>query len=1576
MPRRNAALLSIYCYLTLFVTCVYADDTEIFFGGSASSTGVVSPNVLFILDTSGSMSSTDGLGVTRLDRMKEALSNILTDSNNINVGLMRFSNPGGPVLYPIKAIDGVIESGEDAGDIAVRVNQSTDDAEQASILAGGAMSLNADHLTLVEIASGGATSTAVDVRINNESDDVEESAGGSVSFNSSDLEFVRDNPGTGNQIIGLRFNNVNVPQGATITAADVEFEIDERKADWDEDISIRITGQAEDDAPGFGSGSGAVSGLPRTTAFVDWVINTDSPPVSSKFYTSNIADIIQETVNRGGWSNNNSLVLIFERTSGTGERTVESYNGESNNAPLLRVDYTSGSGPAATDNQIIGLRFNGVEVPQGAIIHSASIQLAAFSPGSDLTSLNIKGETADNSVTFDGADFDVSNRTYTTAMVSWPSVPAFSAVNEAHSTPDLATVVQEIVSRSGWCGGNSMSFKLEGAGLRLANSYESDPSQAPYLRVNFDPDSIPASPGGCINKEVSSRVNSSSDDAEESSSGYMSLSSSDLELVRDGSDQKVGVRFRNVQVAQGSAIISAYIEFTADETSSQATSLTFNGHDVDNSGTFTSSRHNIGNRTTTTAAVSWNNIESWDMRQAKKQTPDLSSIVQEIVDRGGWTIGNSMSFIISGSGKRVAESNNGSAGEAPRLVIRAQGTGGAAVEKTVRSRLIEIVEEMQFSSSTPIVDTLYEGALYYRGEPVDYGARRGSSSSSRRQNTRVSHPESLSAGTINQPAGCTDDNLGAMACINETITGGVYQSPIDPTQGSCQKNYIVLLTDGSPTVNTSAAKVKNMAGISTCQDSGSAACGQELAKYLFENDQLPGGEIQNVTTYTIGFNFSGDFIREVAENGGGTFYEASTSTELAATFESIIKEILKTDASFVSPGASVNQFNRLTHRNELYFSLFKPDDDPKWAGNLKRYQLHGNPLVIADKNGAPAIDEATGFFKTTATSFWSTGVDGNQVAVGGAAANLPTAATRNMYTYYSSSTSKVLSNSVNNFAATNSAITKTLLGIEDVTDQYRIDLMNWTRGLDLEDIDSDGLTTDERQQLGDPLHSKPILVTYGGTSASPDITLFFTTNEGFLHGIDPATGAEVFSFIPEELLPNLDTFKQNVGSTNHPYGLDGSIIAWVNDVNDDNQIDASAGDHVYLYFGMRRGGRNYYALDVTDRNNPTVLWTIKGGISGDDFEMLGQTWSVPVKTRIEIGSDTEEVLIFGGGYHPGQDDATTITPDAYGNAVYMVRAGSDNISNGGNFDGSPDLLWSAGNSNDFTENLPDMDYSIPSDIKVLDMDLDGFPDQMYVGDMGGQLWRFDLHSGASNADSLATAGVIGRVSGTDAADNRRFYHAPDASIFSGEGTQILNVAIGSGWQAHPLNEVIDDRFYSFHGTDVHSAPATYVVATENELYDATDNLLGTEGLALTEAELAVVIQDFESSSGWYIRLEHPGEKVLAKSLTVNNQTIFTTYEPNSSSNTGCTAAVGTARAYVVSVANATPVLDFDNDGDLEKDDRQIILSTLSIAPEPIALMPEDAEPIVLIGPESPLSGLSFGDRMVRTYWYQTYETIP
>jgi hypothetical protein len=163
---------------------------------------------------------------------------------------------------------------------------------------------------------------------------------------------------------------------------------------------------------------------------------------------------------------------------------------------------------------------------------------------------------------------------------------------------------------------------------------------------------------------VENTVNASSDDAEEkTSNNQVSVDSRDLDLVYDSGqsqDQTVGIRFNRISIPQGATIVNAYIQFYARETDSGEVSITIEGHDHDNAPTFTTANKNITNRNTTTASVGWSPGTWVDGDNGFEQrTSDLSPIVQEIVDRGGWSNCNSMVFIFSGSGERVAESFDG-----------------------------------------------------------------------------------------------------------------------------------------------------------------------------------------------------------------------------------------------------------------------------------------------------------------------------------------------------------------------------------------------------------------------------------------------------------------------------------------------------------------------------------------------------------------------------------------------------------------------------------------------------------------------------------------------------------------------------------------------------------------------------------------------------------------------------------------------------------------------------------------------------------------------------------------------------
>jgi len=178
---------------------------------------------------------------------------------------------------------------------------------------------------------------------------------------------------------------------------------------------------------------------------------------------------------------------------------------------------------------------------------------------------------------------------------------------------------------------------------------------------------------------ITSQVAQDNDDAEERvSNGNMSLGSSDLELISDGgTNQLVGIRFLNINIPQGTTILSASIQFTTDQTDTGSTSVTIRGEDIDNANVFSGSDYNISNRTLTSASVAWNNIPAWNtvgQSGADQQTPDITTIVQEIVNRGGWSSGNALAFVFSGSGERTAEAYDGSASEAPVLTIVADFT--------------------------------------------------------------------------------------------------------------------------------------------------------------------------------------------------------------------------------------------------------------------------------------------------------------------------------------------------------------------------------------------------------------------------------------------------------------------------------------------------------------------------------------------------------------------------------------------------------------------------------------------------------------------------------------------------------------------------------------------------------------------------------------------------------------------------------------------------------------------------------------------------------------------------------------
>lgn len=174
--------------------------------------------------------------------------------------------------------------------------------------------------------------------------------------------------------------------------------------------------------------------------------------------------------------------------------------------------------------------------------------------------------------------------------------------------------------------------------------------------------------------EVNVRVTQSLDDVEESKAdGSILTDSTDLEFGYDSwsgvqSEQYSGLRFLNVTIPQGATISRAYLEFTTDETGSATTSADIRAQASDNASPFSTTNYNVSSRTTTNAMVHWS-IPSWDIVGQVHQSPDLSSLLQEVINRAGWSSGNSIAFVINSTGHRVAEAYDGVAGSAPLLHI-------------------------------------------------------------------------------------------------------------------------------------------------------------------------------------------------------------------------------------------------------------------------------------------------------------------------------------------------------------------------------------------------------------------------------------------------------------------------------------------------------------------------------------------------------------------------------------------------------------------------------------------------------------------------------------------------------------------------------------------------------------------------------------------------------------------------------------------------------------------------------------------------------------------------------------------
>ena len=730
------------------------------------------------------------------------------------------------------------------------------------------------------------------------------------------------------------------------------------------------------------------------------------------------------------------------------------------------------------------------------------------------------------------------------------------------------------------------------------------------------------------------------------------------------------------------------------------------------------------------------------------------------------------------------------------------------------------------------------------------------------------------------------------------VTGTNYKN--SPVQYYCQKNYILIISDGVPTKDSDS----RLNGL--IQDlNGNGKVGlDEVAKYLYGldlNGELSGK--QNIKTYTIGFSMTQQLLEDTARNGGGKYFYVWSSQSFNIAFQTFIAEVLEESVSYVAPVVPISQMERTSAGNRIYLAMFKPTEKSFWRGNLKKYCIAtknssgeivdcgGNMVTdssiklgdIIDANGNLVMTSDNTINKE-AQSFWSSEKDGKDTDAGGVGEELRTTS-RNIYTYMG--TNVKLNDSSNAFDT--SKITPGMLGLASGDTVGRDNLVKFTQGYDAyyeNEIYPKGPDNKKDWILGAFIHSRPGVVHYGTRSV-----IYAGANDGMLHAFDDETGKELWAFIPPNLLSKL----KNLRGEAIEFFVDGAPKVYIERDSADKLVTAT------LIFGQRRGGDRYIALNVKNPDNPEFLWEIgPSSITYNTtvtnttvYQELWQTWSTPQLGKIKLGADEKWVAFIGGGYYNDNQDLPNPGVDIKGRAVYVI-----DISNG-------NLIWSYTNANN-----SNMKYCIPSDIARVDTNGDNRIDRLYVGDIGGQIWRFDV----------GDSGLTGKIifdSNFGESVKRKIFYPPDVTLEKGNYEMIF---LGTGDREHPKDTTKVDRLYAIKDKNP-SSPLK-----ESNLYDATEDLLQT-------GDVSVELSKLNAREGWYIKLnQNLGEKSLSNSILFYGVVYYTTFQPtfDPTGNDPCFLSEGIARLYAVDYKTGNAAFNLDGlgtMGSLTRSDRSTEMGT-------------------------------------------------
>lgn len=336
--------------------------------------------------------------------------------------------------------------------------------------------------------------------------------------NSTDLDMGKD--GGKKILIGLRFSNVTIPQGATINSAVLRFTAGASESHSNPqtaEVKLKIKGEKSPTPATFSTADNDIYNRwdkKETDKDTTWTISSDWTD-NTQYDSVDIKDIVQEIVKINDWASGNYMVIMLRHDDKDAKRLAYSYDGSSAKAPQLVVDYTDSGTSGGTcetsvrinaasddadDNEYaqlynntlrfgdkyIGLRFNGIAIAPGSSIKFAELRVVKgqapdeFDNKEDKAKVKVRGQKSPNASTFTTTKDDIKDRPKTSQKVDWKER------NDVTKSPDISKVIQEIVGQTEWLSGNSLVLFLEDdKGRRPLLAYDDDSAKAAELYIEY-----------------------------------------------------------------------------------------------------------------------------------------------------------------------------------------------------------------------------------------------------------------------------------------------------------------------------------------------------------------------------------------------------------------------------------------------------------------------------------------------------------------------------------------------------------------------------------------------------------------------------------------------------------------------------------------------------------------------------------------------------------------------------------------------------------------------------------------------------------------------------------------------------------------------------------------------------------------------------------------------------------------------------------------------------------------------------------------------------------------------------------